>query len=551
MLAASIVYEAIKFIPIYLLKLIVDEIFLEPSLSYLLWLVLGVFVSLTALLFIEVKLVTWVAVRSVKQQEEVMSKSFEKVVKLPLGWHEDQNTGSLVSKITKASNYVGNLLWFLNNDVIPSSTQIVLTAAILTWVDWRIGLVYIAFTPIMIWMIDRQFKEVQPLRQEYHGAYEDATKELAQTLYNIQTVQNYAQEEREQQKQKTHLNQFIQGVRKRASYEYKAILSRDTLTNIVRASTLALAVYLVVEGSLTPGDLVLVFTLTEKAYLNLFRLGRIYSFMGDTHEALERAYKIQQEQETLRDEGEEAFSNGEIRFSNVNFSYEDDQVLQDITFQAPQNTTTALVGPSGSGKTTLVRLLMRHYDPQTGDIRIDNKPITDIRLNSLRKNIAFVSQHTELFDRTIGQNIAYAHTATKKQVIQAAKQANAHEFIQALPKGYDTIIGEQGVKLSGGQRQRISIARALLSNAPIIIFDEATSSLDSESEQAIQEALLRITDKTLIVIAHRLSTIENADQILVLKKGRILEQGSHEDLTRNQGLYSRMRELQQLGELRD
>ena len=551
MLLASIFYEAIKFIPVYLLKLIVDEIFLEPSLSYLLWLVAGVFVSLMALLYIEVKMVTWVAVTSAQQQEEVMTKSFKKVTKLPLGWHEDQNTGSLVSKITKASNYVGGLLWFLNNDVIPSSTQIVLTAAVLSWVDWRIGLIYIVFTPIMIWMIDYQFKEVQPVRQTYHEAYEDATKELAQTLYNIQTVQNYAQETREQETQKTALNRFVQGVKQRASYEYKAIFTRDTLTNLVRAATLGLAVYLVFEGSITAGDLVLVFTLTEKAYMNLFRLGRIYSFMGDTHEALERALKIQQEETTLEDTGEEAFSNGDIEFKRVSFCYDDEQVLKEITLSIPANTTAALVGPSGSGKTTLVRLLMRHYDPQQGTISIAKNSLPTLRLADLRRNIAFVSQHTELFDRSIHENIAYTKKTRREAVIQAAKQANAHEFIQQLPNGYDTIIGEQGVKLSGGQRQRLSIARALLSDAPIIVFDEATSSLDSESEQAIQDALVKITNKTLLIIAHRLSTIEHADQIIVLREGHVAEQGSHEDLSSKDGLYARMRELQQLGELRD
>jgi ABC-type multidrug transport system fused ATPase/permease subunit len=550
MFCASVVYEAIKFIPVYLLKLIVDDIFATPNVSYLLLLVAGVFVSLMVLLFIDVKTTTWIARTSAKQQETIMRESFSKVTELPLSWHEDQNTGSLVSKITKASNHVGSLIWFLNNDLIPSSTQIMLTAAMLTWVDWRIGLIYIVFTPIMLYMIDYQFKKVQPYREQYHGAYEDATNELAQTLYNIQTVQNYTQEDKEQHKQQQSLNEFLQGINKRTKYEFKAILSRDGLTNIVRVSTLAIAVWLVSQNQITPGDLVLVFTLTEKAYINLFRLGRIYSFMGDSHEALARALKIK-ETPTKTSKSTQEFVNGDIQLHDVEFSYENTYALTNINATIQQNQTTALVGPSGSGKTTLVRLLMRHYEPSKGSITLNGVNIQDMSIQDLREHIAFVSQETQLFDRTIHENIAYAKHATRKEVIQAAKQANAHEFIQQLTHGYDTKIGEQGVKLSGGQRQRISIARALIADTPIIIFDEATSSLDSESEKAIQDALHSITNKTLIIIAHRLSTIEQADHILVLEHGKLIEEGNHKELTRHEGLYARMQQLQQLGELRN
>ncbi|MFP4656686.1 MAG: ABC transporter ATP-binding protein, partial [Candidatus Woesearchaeota archaeon] len=227
-------------------------------------------------------------------------------------------------------------------------------------------------------------------------------------------------------------------------------------------------------------------------------------------------------------------------------------VLKDINLVIPEKKTTAIVGPSGSGKSTLVNLMMRHYDPIKGNIRLGGVDLRDIPLNHLRKEIAFVSQHTEIFDRTTHANIAYGRpNASRDKVIKAAKKANAHNFIKSFPQGYDTILGERGVRLSGGQKQRISIARALLSDADMIIFDEATSSLDSESEQEIQKAILKIKSKTIVVIAHRFSTIEHADKIVVMKSMKVVEQGTHSELlNKSGGLYKKMRELQKLGELR-
>lgn len=552
LLILTITYEAIKFIPPYIVKLIIDNLFETTNISYILLLLGITFLVLLIMTLIEVFMITKVARGATRQQTTLLMNNFSKLLKLPLKWHENQNTGSLVSKMQKASKYVADLVWFVNGDILPSLVQLVLTGIVLFWIDFRIGLIYLIFTPIILYTVDKHFRKVQPFREKYHKAYEDSTSTYAQSLYNIQTVKDYTREEFEQQIHTKQLEEYERNVNERISYEYLQISFRNTLTNFVRVLTMGVAIKLVLDGVLTPGDLVFVFTVVEKSYLNLHRLGRAYAFMGDTYESLNRALKIQETNNDLEDLGFEKLNKFDIEFSKVNFSYEQELILKGVSFKIPEKKTTAIVGPSGSGKTTIVKLITRHYDITSGTINVGSKNIKDVSLRDLRKNIAFVSQHTEIFDRSIKDNIAYGNSnASLKDVIEAAKKANAHKFISSFKEGYNTVVGEKGVKLSGGQRQRISIARALLSNANIIIFDEATSSLDSESEREIQSALLKIKNKTVIIIAHRFSTIEHSDNIIVLKNGRVLEQGSHKNLSKNSKLYKKMRELQKLGEIRD
>ncbi len=531
----------------------VDNLIQDPQSTYLYTLVFFVLLSLVVMTILQIFVLTKVVKGATSQQITLLKNSFVKLLNLPLNWHENQNTGSLISKLQKASKYVQELVWFLNNDIIPSIIQLILTGVILLWIDVRIGLIFIIFTPIILYTVDRQFRKVQPYREQYHHAYEEATKAFAQSLYNIKTVKDYVREDLEDKEHNAHLNKYKEKIYNRIDYEFWQISFRDTLTNIVRVITMLLSVRLVLEGAMTAGDLVFVFTIVEKAYLNLHRLGRVYSFMGDTYEALNRALQIQKTPNELEDIGKEKINGSQIRFENVNFSYTNEAVLNNVNFEIPRNKTTAIVGPSGSGKTTIVKLIMRHYDPQEGGIILGTQDIRNYPINELRKNVAFVSQHTEMFDRTIFENISYGNrTAKKEDVIKAAKKANAHKFITKFKNGYDTIVGERGVRLSGGQQQRISIARALISNAPLIIFDEATSSLDSESEKEIQSALLKIKNKTVIIIAHRFSTIEHADKIVVLKDGKVIEQGTHEELINtHKSLYKKMRKLQKLGEIRD
>lgn len=240
----------------------------------------------------------------------------------------------------------------------------------------------------------------------------------------------------------------------------------------------------------------------------------------------------------------------DIEFNNVNFGYDTRKVLKDVSFKIPEKTSTAIVGPSGSGKTTICSLLARFYDPQSGSISIGGHNLREFTCDSLLSNISMVFQNVYLFNDTIRANICFGKPdATEEEMIEAAKKARCHDFIMALPKGYDTVVGEGGGTLSGGEKQRISIARAILKNAPVIILDEATASIDPENEHLIQQAISELTrGKTIITIAHRLATIQNADQILVVDDGKIVESGAHSELIQKEGLYKKFTEIREQAE---
>ena len=307
----------------------------------------------------------------------------------------------------------------------------------------------------------------------------------------------------------------------------------------------------VVAGTMSLGDLVLVNTLMLQLFMPLSFLGIIYRMLKHTLADMDMVLKLlEREPEIVDREHANALrvTDAAIRFEHVGFAYnEDRQILHDVSFDVPSGQKVAVVGPSGAGKSTLSRLLFRFYDVKSGAIQIDKQDVRDVTQTSLRNAIGIVPQDTVLFNDTIYYNILYAkNDASHDEVIAAAKLANIHEFIESLPQGYETVVGERGLKLSGGEKQRVAIARVILKNPAILVFDEATSSLDSKSEQAILSALQEVAHKhTTLVIAHRLSTIIDADRIIVMEHGRIVEQGTHRELLAEQGLYAQMWALQQ------
>ncbi len=553
----SLVYESLKLVPVYLVKLIIDEIIPASRDFNTIAMLIGILL-LTLILLTSVEMASfgYVLKKMGKFQREVLENIHKKLMNLPLSFHERQNTGAVVSKINKAANYVGEMLWFLNNDIIPTIFQIILTSALLVITKWEVGAIYLVSLPIILYMVITTNKKAQPYRHAYHQSFDLATGELAQSLYNVKTVKDYLQEKREHESYSKTLKQYAENLLNRGKIELWGITWRETFSNVVRAATMIISVLFVFNGKLTIGDLVLIFTLTEKAFMNVHRLGRVYNFLGDAQESLSRAKRILTERnmlenpQTPKEAKEKA---GTIMFKDVNFSYGPETVLRKVNLKIPSKKIVAVIGESGSGKSTMIKLITRHYDATSGGITLDNIDLKDMVLNKLRKRIAVVSQHSEIFNRTIKENIAYGKpNATKNEVIEAAKKANAHDFIMKLKNKYETLVGEKGVRLSGGQQQRLSIARALLTKPEILIFDEATSSLDTESELKIQEALFgHRGERTMIIIAHRLSTIENADLVVVMSKGRIAEIGTHKELlNKKDGLYRKMRKLQRLGELR-
>lgn len=316
-----------------------------------------------------------------------------------------------------------------------------------------------------------------------------------------------------------------------------------------RLLLLGLGAYWVSQGKITLGTLVMVWQYVGGIYSPLWMLSRIYDNTQQDLVSVKRIFEILDTKPEIEDANDAIALgkiNGDIELSGLKFKYKNRNVLNGIDLKIPKGRVVAIVGRSGVGKSTLVKLLLRFYDPQEGYITVDGCDIRNVTQRSLRENIGVVLQDTAIFNDTALNNVAYSKSnAPKEEVVRAAKTAHAHEFIKDLPEGYDTIVGERGVKLSGGEQQRINIARAVLKNPPILVLDEATSHLDSESEKLIQDALWKLIEgRTSIIIAHRLSTIMKADLIVVLDKGKIAEVGTHDELVKKEGIYNKLFKIQ-------
>lgn len=485
-------------------------------------------------------------------EEYLPMVAHEKLVALSLRYHEDKNTGSMIAKIQRGTDKLVHLsdqtLW----EFIPTTLKAVLTFAFMAVLDWRIALAFVWVVPIFVWISVRFDQKYKVQREEIHDKFEEAAGTMSESIRNIQTVQSYAQEQRELRSHRNVLGYLYRTQRKRFGTYMKYNHARTVTIDAGRFLLMVLGIYWVTQGQVTPGSLVLFLTLAEKAYFALFRISRVYVNIADSSEAISRITDIlDSESEVVAPQRPKKIGTmkGEIVFERVSFEYDKGKpILKNMGFTVPAGQTAALVGPSGSGKTTAVRMLYRHQDPTAGQVRVDGHDLKALDLSWYRAKMSIVTQDIDVFNKSVRENIAYGRPrATQREVEHAAKLANAHEFIQYLPQGYDTVVGEKGVKLSGGQKQRLGIARALLVEPKILVLDEATSSLDSKSERLIQEALERIMcegSMTIIVIAHRLSTIKRADKILVLDQGRIVEEGRHYELIKQEGLYAKLHKLQ-------
>jgi len=543
----------------YLLKIVIDSLygFSVGQISFLLKIIILYLATDEVRSFIQYLGDRRVLRLIVKVEYYLGLKAQEKLVELSLGYHERENTGSKIIKIErgvdKISEFLNNIFW----EVLPTLIQLVFTLGALFWADWRIGLSFLMFAPLFIFVTYWANKRMYPIRRQMYRDYETASGKMTQSIININAVQSFVQEKRELtefDKIKTHIRDNDD---RQWSWMMRIGLGRNFIVDIGRAAVLFLGVYLVLRGLLTVGTLIFAFTLSEKAYASLYRLSRFYDRLEEGREGVSRLIVLfNASQEIINYPHSYRPNNicGEIKFQNVSFFYADNSraAVRNLNFKINSGCVTALVGPSGGGKTTIARLIYRHYDPQSGQVLLDDRDLRDYDLKSFRRFLAIVPQEVEIFDLSVKDNIAYARPTASFQEIQAAARiANAEEFINRLEKGYDTMVGERGIKLSGGQRQRLGIARAILANPRILIFDEATSNLDSQSEKLIQEAIKKISkDRTMIIIAHRLSTIKQADKIIVLENGQVAEQGSHSELSRvSGGLYAKLLKLQKMGDV--
>jgi len=490
-------------------------------------------------------------------ESNLSGQAHEKLIYLGLGYHEKENSGSKVSKVQRGVDKISDLLSNLSWEVAPTILQIIFTTAVLFWVDWRFGVVVLFFVPIFVFLTIRVNRRVFPLRKKRFDNYEKAAGLMSQSIVNINTVKSFTQEKREC----TRFGKLREELRSGIMLEYGQILKQNLKRNFVidsgRLFILLFGAYLVWQGNITVGTLVFVFTISEKALISLYRISRLYDRIMESSEAVERIYELSKEKTDIKNPRSGIAPKnikGNLEFKDMSFAYADSKLmaLRNINLVIPQGATTALIGPSGGGKTTLARMMYRHYDPTEGQVLLDGKDLKEYDLYGFRKFFAIVPQDVEIFNASVAENIAYAKPSASKQEIQAAaKIANAEEFIKQLNDGYDTVVGERGIKLSGGQRQRVGIARAILANPKVLIFDEATSNLDSYSEHLIQDAMDKISkNRTVIVIAHRLSTIKKADKIVVLENGMVVETGSHLELSKvNDGLYKKLLDLQQMGDV--
>ena len=556
----TLISEGGKFIGPYLLKKIIDLMvdFKIEQIKNIIILIGLIFISDMAIWLIDY-FADKKIFRIVVEVEKYLSVNAQrKMVELDLGYHEKENTGNKIFKIQrgidKITDLLGNFFW----EVGPTVIQTILTGIILYFVDWRFGLIFTFFVPVFIYLTSELNKKVAPLRKLRHDMYEQAAGKMAQTIININTVKSFVQENREV----SEFKKIKVDTKKIALLEFFKLLNfnylRNTIITIGRVFILLFGVYLVASNNITIGSLVFIITVSEKALISLFKISRLYDRIMDSSEAINRLYKLENQSiDIVNPAGGFKAKDiiGQIKFKNVTFIYKGSNVkaLDKVNFKINSGCTTALVGPSGGGKTTVVRLIYRHYDPTVGRILLDNRDLKSYDLYGFRKFLAIVPQEVEIFNTSVKDNISYANpTVNLEAATAAANIANAGEFINKLKYGYDTIVGERGIKLSGGQRQRIGIARAVLANPKILIFDEATSNLDSYSEKLIQEALEKISkNRTVIIIAHRLSTIKKADKIIVLENGKVMEHGSHLELAKiGGGLYNKLLNLQQLGDIK-
>ncbi|MBO5298888.1 MAG: ABC transporter ATP-binding protein, partial [Clostridia bacterium] len=477
---------------------------------------------------------------------ELTLKVYDKYQELSMRYYQDKQTGQLMSRMVNDTRLLEVLIAHSLPDLITNVLVIIGVAIMIFMIDPFLALLTLIPVPFVIFVSSFFSKKVAPLFRINQEVLGDLNGVLQDNLSGMKEIQAFGKENYEHGKmlKNTDYYSFVNIRANKANAIFHP--SVEFLTSLGTVIVVGVGGMLAMNGQVSTSDIVGFFVYLSLFYQPLAILARLVedvqtSLAGARRvaEVLDSESEIQQSPDAYDLENIE----GNISFENVSFDYiNGEHVLNDISFTVKKGEMIALVGPTGVGKTTIVSLLERFYDPLAGRVCIDGHDIKNVTLQSLRKNISLVLQDVFLFNGTIEENIAYGvENCTREEVIAAAKAASADEFISKMPKGYDTMVGERGVRLSGGQKQRIAIARAVLRNTPILVLDEATSSVDTETEANIQSAIENLAgSRTIIVIAHRLSTVMRADNIVVLEKGKIVEEGSHNELFEKNGLYAKM-----------
>lgn len=540
-----------------LMEPVLDEIFVSQDKSQLYFiatLIFGVFVIKGVSTYGQGVMLEWVGQRVIADLQKQM---FCHLMQADLSYFTSQSTGSLISRFTNDVGLLKNSVSSVLTGMGKDSLTLVALVGVMFYQDWALASVAFFVFPLAIYPVVRLGKRMRKFStgtQEYMGIF---TSHLDQTFQDMRTIKAFQLEGRK-------ANFAIDLIERVFKLTFKATRVRNAsrpLMEILGGVAIVIVIFYgglqVIEGVRSTGSFFSFITALLLAYEPMKKLAALNTNLQEGMSAATRVFHLLDHHHKIDNDSEAVdleIKKGEIVFDDVSFGYLPDGgrdkpeiwALNHVSLKVPAGKTIALVGPSGAGKTTILNLIPRFYDVHSGSVKIDGQDVRKVTIESLRDSITLVSQEVGLFDLTVRENIAFGKPgASEDEIIKAAKAAAADEFIRALPQGYETIVGERGVMLSGGQRQRIAIARALLKDAPILLFDEATSALDTENERLIKQAISRLTKgRTTIMIAHRLSTIMQADLIYVIVGGRVVEQGTHSELVKNDGVYARLYHLQ-------
>ena len=529
---------------VWVLKMVIRVAFVNKDTT--LYLTVPALIMITFLLrgladFGQAYYMNWVGLRAVM---DIRNQLYEHLHRLSLDYFSDKKTGHLISRVTNDVAFVQTSITVALTDLIKEPLALIGLVGTLICFDPLLALVALVIFPLAVYPIVKFGKKVRKATRQAQTQIGDLTSILHETISGIRVVKAFSMESYEIDRFKRENKKFFKSM-------MDAVRSAEITRPVIEVVGSCAAAFCFWYGArhLQMDTFLSFMTALYLIYEPFKKLGKVNSVIQQASAAGGRIFEVLDSVPSIQDKpGAKVISPvvPGIRFEKVSFKYENEWVLRDISFEMKAGKVTALVGPSGSGKSTLANLVARFYDPQNGRILLDGDDLRDVSISSLRGLIGVVTQEVILFHDTVRANIAYGRSdMDDAKIIDAAKAANAHDFIMNLPEEYNTLIGERGFKLSGGERQRMAIARAILKNPKLLILDEATSSLDSESERLVQDALNRLMqERTVLVIAHRLSTIRIAHQIIVISDGKIFESGTHEDLIKTGGLYKRLYDVQ-------